>query len=66
MKTISYTLIYQSDFNSQRHVLTRQRAAYLLKAARSRGLSHKPRRQPSGDIVLPNVATLFRKEATVA
>lgn len=56
-----FTLIYHSE--QKRHFPSRERVAYLLKAARSRGGSQRPRRMPSADLLLPYVATLFRHTA---
>jgi hypothetical protein len=55
----AFTLIYHTEQKSY-HV-PRARVAYLLRAARSRGLAHRPQRQPSGDYILPDLATLFRQ-----
>jgi len=57
----TFTLIYHSE--NIIHQLTRARVSYLIKAARSRGGSHRPRKQASGDILLGNIATIFRHAA---
>ncbi len=55
----AFTMTYHSGSEVIR--LPRARVAELLKAARSRGATHRPKKQPSGDILLPCVATIFRK-----
>lgn len=55
----AFTLIYHTE--QKRHHVPRSRIAYLLRAARSRGIAHRPQRQPSGDYILPNLATIFRQ-----
>ena len=60
----SYHLIYHSE--QKTHRPSRERVAYLLKAARSRGLRARPRKFVTGDILLPDCATLFLQRPTQA
>lgn len=60
----AFTLIYHTE--QKRHHVPRSRIAYLLRAARSRGIAHRPQRQPSGDYILPNLATIFCQRPGIA
>jgi hypothetical protein len=57
----AFSLVYHSE--QRAHDVPRARVAYLLRAARSRGLAHRPRLQPSGDYLLPDLATIFRRQS---
>lgn len=59
-----YHLIYHSQ--QKTYYPSRERVAYLIRAARSRGYHHRPMRMKTGDIVLRNVATLFLKRPAQA